>query len=94
MWDPGGWGKPLTGVDGPVDRWMDGDYCGNCGSGYLWGNIIGILGVVGKGVGRVWGFVGDRKECDVCGKMQSATNLARHRARCRQVWDSGGGHRT
>ena len=23
VWDPGGGGKPLTGVDGPMDGWMD-----------------------------------------------------------------------
>ena len=32
-------------------------------------------------------------ECEICGGMQSATKLERHLARCRQVWDPGGGHR-
>ena len=63
------------------------------GGGYLGGTMLGILGVVGgEGGGRGGGF-GDRRECEICGGMQSATNLARHRERCRQVWDPGGGHR-
>ena len=40
----------------------------------------------GEGRGRGGGFVGDRRECEICSGMQSATNLARHRACCRRVW--------
>ena len=68
---------------------------GIVGSRYLGGTMLGILGVVGEGGGRGEGLLG------IGGSVRSAAGCSRrrtwrgtgHRARCRQVWDPGGGHR-
>ena len=80
--------KTCTGGGVETEEGGGGGSVGIVRGGYLGGTILGILGVVGGegGVGR-GGFIGDWRECEICGGMQSATNLARHRARCRQVRD-------
>ena len=70
-----------------------GSSVGNCGGWASRGNYARHLRNCRGRVVSGGGFVGDRRECEIFCRMQSAMNLARHRARCRQVWDPGGGHR-
>ena len=48
---------------------------GSVEGGYLGGTMLG-LGIVRREGGRDGGFVRNRRECEVCGRMQSAANLS------------------
>ena len=67
--------------------------CGGCGAWVTRGNYARhVRGCTGGAIarGESGGGGGRRGPCPQCGTVLLVANMARHRARCRLVWDPGG----